>query len=118
MSVRKRIKVARVASLAAALLISLLAACGNSGDTAPAGDENAVQLPAEAQQAVAMSQEALASELNVDVVDIELQSIIAPAEADGPYIVRLSAADEVYEFHVQDGQVLRVSRPRPVAPAG
>ncbi len=68
-----------------------------------------VQLPAQAQTYITDSKADLAERLGMQVGEIELDSIMAPAQEDGVYLAKLVAGDRTYEYRWQAGNVLSVS---------
>jgi hypothetical protein len=79
--------------------VVVLAGCqgreGDEGGTTPADE---AQLPAEAQQYLALGRAELSALLNIDPGEIALESMITPAERDGIYEIKLVAGGFVYEY--------------------
>lgn len=113
----RRVSVPILLGLLAVILITTGCSAGlmAANDPTPTA-ESPVQIPAEAQAYIEMSQDDLGQRLGIDPEQIELESVTDATAAGGTYIVKLMAEDKLYEYHGRDGEVLLVSEPLPQAP--
>lgn len=93
----------------------LATACSGSSATPVPIDDEAVQIPAEAQSYVDTITQLLVDDLAISPAQIELESITEPATTAEPYIIKVVVGDITYEYHGRNGeiQLISISEPEP-----
>ncbi len=100
----------------AILFVTGCSASLNAGSEPTKTAVAAVQIPETTQTYIDMSKSALSVQLGISQDQIELDSITEPATADSPYVVKLAADGQIYEYHGRNQEVTLVSQSLPVAP--
>lgn len=98
------------------LAFMLFAAACSGGSTVPVSvDEEAVQIPAEAQSYIDTITQLLVDDLDINSEQVELESITEPATTAEPYIIKVIVGDITYEYQGLDGEVqlIFISEPNP-----
>lgn len=97
------------------LFVTACSATAYTGSRPTATAVPAAQIPEETQTYVDMSKSALAVQLGISQDQIELDSVTEPATADDPYVVKLVAEGQTYEYHGQNQEAILVSGQLPAA---